>query len=64
MEDLLKNNPIKLITMKRNDYLSPAIQVIEIDAESVFCASPVFGDDGAPGNDFFDDGDIFDGGSF
>ncbi|MBO7192342.1 MAG: hypothetical protein J6V17_03005 [Bacteroidales bacterium] len=51
--------------MKRNsNYESPAIGIIAVDAESVLCASPVFGNDGGPGNDYFDLDDITDGGSF
>lgn len=51
--------------MKRKlTYESPAIEVIAVITESVLCGSPVFGNDGAPGDDFFDNDDIFDGGPF
>ena len=45
-------------------YESPAIEIIAVDTESVFCASPVFGQEGGPGNDYFDQDDITDGGTF
>lgn len=45
-------------------YTSPTAEVIEIASEDIFCASPVFGNDGNPGNDYYDMDDIFDGGSF
>ena len=45
-------------------YHSPRIEIIAVDVESVLCSSPVFGQDGRPGNDFFDADDITDGGTF
>ena len=45
-------------------YESPAIEIIAVDTESVFCASPVFGQEGGPGYDYFDQDDITDGGTF
>lgn len=49
---------------KEKIYETPCIMEIEIDSEDIFCASPVFGNDGNPGNDYYDMDDIFDGGSF
>ena len=46
------------------NYHSPTIEIIAVDVESVICSSPVFGQDGGPGNDFFDADDITDGGTF
>ena len=45
-------------------YHSPTIEIIAVDVESVLCSSPVFGQDGGPGNDYFDLDDISDGGAF
>lgn len=45
-------------------YHSPTIEIIAVDAESVLCSSPIFGQEGGPGNDFFNQDDINDGGSF
>ena len=51
--------------MKRNPtYESPAIRTMTMDIESVLCSSLVFGYDGAPGDVFFDEDKINDGGSF
>ena len=53
------------VLMKRKDtYETPTIEIIAVEAESVLCGSPVFGNEGLPGDDFFDDDDIFDGGPF
>ena len=48
----------------KKTYESPTSVIIETEPESVMCASPVFGNDGNPGNDYYDMDDIFDGGSF
>ena len=45
-------------------YESPAIEMIAVDTESVFCTSPVFGQEGGPGNDYYYLDDITDGGAF
>ena len=39
-------------------YHSPTIEIIAVDAESVLCASMVFGNEGGPGKDYFDENDI------
>ena len=44
-------------------YESPTAEVMTLAVESVLCSSPVFGQDGGPGNDFFDADDITDGGT-
>ena len=36
-------------------YHSPTIEIIAVDAESVLCASMVFGNEGGPGKDYFDE---------
>ena len=45
-------------------YNSPTIEIIAVDVESVLCASMVFGNEGGPGKDYFDENDINDGGDF
>lgn len=45
-------------------YHSPTIEIIAVDVESVLCASMVFGNEGGPGKDYFDENDINDGGDF
>lgn len=47
-----------------NKYSSPAISIIQIEAETVLCVSPLdFGEIGKAGSDI-DDNDIVDGGKF
>ena len=51
--------------MKRNIlYIAPRAEIISLETESILCSSLGFGDEGAPGLDFLDEDDIFDGGSF
>lgn len=45
-------------------YQAPEAKVIEIATEAIFCSSPIFGQEGGPGNDYFDLDDITDGGAF
>ena len=47
-----------------NKYSSPAISIIQIETETVFCVSPLdFGQNGRAGSDIYYD-DIEDGGEF
>lgn len=53
------------MAMKTDEtYESPMIQIIAIDVEAVFCVSPVYGNEGTAGYYFYDEDDIYDGGSF
>ena len=56
---------LKHVVMKNDrKYNSPTIEIIAVDVESVLCSSPIFGQEGGPGNDYFDLDDITDGGAF
>ena len=55
----------KQLAMKHDcKYEYPSIEIIAVAAESVLCASMVFGNEGRPGKDYFDENDINDGGDF
>lgn len=45
-------------------YESPVIRTMAVEIESVLCASLTFGYDGAPGDVFFEEDKINDGGTF
>lgn len=61
----LRTDNLKHVVMKSDcKYNSPAIEIIAMDTESVLCASMVFGNEGGPGKDYFDENDINDGGDF
>lgn len=55
---------IILSDRSKNQYSAPAISIIQIETETVFCVSPLdFGQNGRAGSDIYYD-DIEDGGEF